>query len=287
MVLIRSFALGTFAATIAVLVWLGLPRLLNALGLHRPYRIPPLDLRGKRALIVTTSTSTMAETGKATGVFASEMTGSYYAFADAGMEVDVASIAGGPVPIEAISLRWPLATPTDRRYQQDPDFRAKTGRSLPIGEVEVDDYDIVFLAGGWGAAYDLGRSVELGTKVSEAYAGGAVVGGVCHGPLGLLNVNAPDGSPLLKGRRVTAVTDKQIAELRITHTPMHPERDLRAAGVVFESERRFQDVLASHVVSDGRIVTGQNQNSAVETAHRMMELAAAPRTGAPTTAGDR
>ena len=37
------------------------------------------------------------------------------------------------------------------------------------------------------------------------------------------------GNPLVKDRRLTAVTDKQIRELRITKTPQHPERELRAA----------------------------------------------------------
>ncbi len=271
-------AIGGVAIALAVVVWLGLPRLLNALGLHRHYEIPPLDLRGRRALIVTTSHDTLGDTCKATGVFASEMTMPYYAFSDAGMDVDIASIEGGPVPIEASSLRWPLACASDRRYLDDSAFRSKVRQSREISEVGIDDYDIVFLAGGWGAAYDLGQSAALGQKTTQAYANGAVIGGVCHGPLGLLNTKAPDGSPLLEGRRVSAVTDKQIRELRITGTPMHPERDLRAAGVVFEAEGSFLDILATHVVVDGRIVTGQNQNSGAETAHRMMEalLAAEP-----------
>lgn len=64
---------------------------------------------------------------------------------------------------------------------------------------------------------------------------------------------------------------KQIEELGITFTPMHPERDLRAAGARFEGESRFRGMFANHVVVDGRLVTGQNQNSGAETAHRMME----------------
>jgi putative intracellular protease/amidase len=206
------------------------------------------------------------------------MTVPYYAFSDAGMEVDVASIKGGPIPIEGQSLRWPLASAADKRYLGDPAFQSNVQRSLEIGAVDIESYDIVFLAGGWGAAYDLGKSAVLGEKMTEAYANQAVIGGVCHGPLGLLNAKAPDGSPLLKGRRVSAVTDKQIEELGISHTPMHPERDLRAAGVLFEAESKFRDLFASYVVIDGRIVTGQNQNSAAETAHKMMEVVLARET---------
>lgn len=270
----KLFVVGGGILVLALMVWLGLPTLLNTLGLHGHYEIPPLDLSGKRALIITTSQAALGDTGKATGVFASEMTVPYYAFTDAGMVVDLASIKGGRIPIEPGSQGWPLATEADRRSLADPAFQAKVRRSLEVGAVDIHQYDIVFLAGGWGAAYDLGQSAALGEKMTEAYANQAVIGGVCHGPLGLLNAKAPDGSPLVRGRRITAVTDKQIEELGITFTPMHPERDLRAAGVVFEAESKFRDLFATHVAVDGRIVTGQNQNSGAEAAHEMMKLVA-------------
>ena len=257
---------------LAVLVRFGLPHLLTGLGLHPHYKVPDLDLSGKRALIITTSHDTLGETGKATGVFASEMTAPYYAFLDSGMEVDVASIEGGQIPIERVSLKWPVVSAPDKRYLKDPLFQSKVTRSYKIDQVDMSQYDIVFLAGGWGAAYDFGQSAELGKKMSAAYANDSVIGGVCHGPLGLLQAKTEDGQLLVEGRRVSAVTDKQIKELGITHTPMHPERDLRAAGVVFEADSAFRDLFANNVVVDGRLVTGQNQNSATETAVKMMQL---------------
>jgi putative intracellular protease/amidase len=267
----------------AFAVRIGLPKLLGVLGFHRHYDIPQMDLSGRRALIVTTSQDVLGDTGKPTGVFASEMTVPYYAFSDAGMTVDVASIEGGPIPVDRSSLRWPLASLADKRFLADPVFRSQVQESLPIDSVDMDVYDIVFLAGGWGAAYDLGTSAALGDKMSDAYSNEAVIGAVCHGPLGLLNAVTPDGSSILEGRRVSAVTDKQIKELGITHTPMHPERDLRAAGAVFEAENRFRDLFGSRVVVDGNIVTGQNQNSGAEAAHRMMEvLLATESDGRPT-----
>ncbi len=264
--------IGLAVVVLGVGLWLGLPRALAGLGLHAHHEIPPMDLTGRRALIVTTSHGTLGDTGKATGVWASELTAPYYAFADAGMTVDIASIRGGSIPVDPGSVRWPLASPADRRYLRDEDVRSKVESSLKIADIEGDAYDIVFLAGGWGAAYDLGQSEELGRKVSQAYARESVVGGVCHGPLGLLQAVTPAGEPLARGRRISAVTDKQIEELGISFTPMHPERDLRAAGALFESATRFRDMFATHVAVDGRLVTGQNQNSGGETAHRMMEV---------------
>ncbi len=259
----------------ALVVWLGLPAALRALGLHPHYDIPPFDLSGKRALIVATNHGTLGESGKATGAFGSEFSVPYYAFQDAGLEVEIASPEGGPVPVEPNSMSWPLATDADRRFKRDSIAMRRLEHSLPIGELDPSRYDIVFLAGGWGAAYDLGQSRELGEFMTRANANGAVIGGVCHGPLGLLQAKDVDGSPLVEGRRLTAVSDVQLQQLGIEITPLHPETELRRVGALYEKSTAFRDFFATHVVVDGNLVTGQNQNSGAETAHRMMEIVAA------------
>jgi putative intracellular protease/amidase len=185
----------------------------------------------------------------------------------------VASIRGGEVPIEPVSFRWFLASPADRRYLRDADFQARTRQSLPVDDIDFVRYDIVFLAGGWGAAYDLGTSGALARGVTAAWSAGSVVGGVCHGPLGLLKATEPDGTPLVRGKRMTAVTDRQVSQLGITFTPQHPERELRAAGARFESRTALADIFAQHVVADGRLVTGQNQNAGTATAQLMLRIA--------------
>jgi len=254
-------------------IYFGLPILLRRLGLHPHYEGKRYHFPDKKALIITTSHDTLLESGKPTGVWASEMTVPYYEFLDAKMQVDVASIQGGRIPIEAPSVKWPVATDADKRFLTDPDFKNKVEHSLKIDDVDFADYDIVFMAGGWGAAYDLGYSKVLGEKTSDAYADGAVLGAVCHGVLGFLNTQKPDGTPLLEGLNVTGVTDKQISELGITETPQHPETELRKAGTIFQAnEGKLRDILGNLTVVDGRIVTGQNQNSGAETAQKMMAV---------------
>jgi putative intracellular protease/amidase len=267
------------AALAVLLIWLGMPALLRAMGLHRHVRLPKRNLAGRRALVIATSHDTLGETGRKTGVFASEMTAPYYTFLDAGMHVDVASIRGGEIPIEPVSLKWPLRSHFDSRFLGDADFRRRVKDATAIGAIDGGSYDAVFLAGGWGAAYDFEQSPELGRLLLQAHAAGAVIGGVCHGPLGLLAARDGNAAPLVSGRRLTAVTDKQVRELGITHTPRHPERDLRAAGAQFESRTGFRDIFASHVVADGKLVTGQNQNDGAATADRMMQEIPETRSG--------
>ncbi len=229
------------------------------------------ELLGKRALIVCTNHAVL-DVGKATGVFASEMTVPYYAFLDAGMFVDLASPNGGVIPVDPQSVKPVIRSAADDRFLADGDLREKVGNSLAIVDVDIASYDIVFLAGGWGAAFDLGTSDALGEKITEANALGKVIGGVCHGPLGLLKATGVDGRPLVEGRRVSAVTDKQVRELGIESTPQHPETELRAAGARFESATARRDPLANHWVVDGNLVTGQNQNAGPMVAREMMQI---------------
>ena len=268
------------AITLFGILLLSLPTILHSVGLHPEYHGSNMTLPGKRALVITTSHSVLAAPGETegdpTGVFGSEMTHPYYTFLDGGMDVDIASVAGGEIPIDPSSFYFMIKTPEDERYLNDPIAQAKVKNSIPIAEVDIEQYDIVFLSGGWGAAYDLAQSPVLAAKVSEAYYGSkeAVIGGVCHGVLGLVNARARDGDLLIAGRLMTGVTDKQIQELGIELTPKHPETELRKAGVIFESQTAFRDFFATHVTVDDeqRFVTGQNQNSGLEAAHTIMRI---------------
>ena len=268
------FLIGT-----GVIFILLIPQILKFFGLHPDYIGTSYSLPGKKALIIATNQAELNKHGKtggkATGAFASEITAAYYDFIDASMQVDIASIKGGKIPIEPQSLSYFLKTSEDKRFLQDPELKEKVKNSKKITDIDFTTYDIIFLAGGWGAAYDLGYSDELGQKISDAYyTGNSIIGGVCHGPLGLIRAKDKDGNLLIAGRRMTAVTDKQIKQLFITATPQHPEAELRKAGALFESQSKLIDMFATHVVTDDekRFVTGQNQNSGHETAHKMMGL---------------
>ncbi len=271
---------GVVASLMAITA-LALPTILHTAGLHPEFQgeiAGPLP--GRRALIITTSHDVLSApgetTGDETGVMASELTHPYYSFLQSGLEIDVASIKGGQVPVDPQTLNFVVRTPEDERYMDDAVLQAKVTNSIAVEDVDFTVYDIVFLSGGWGAAYDLGQSPVLGKKISEAYYSEKkpLIGGVCHGVLGLIKALDSEGNLLIAGRKMTGVTDKQIKELGIEVTPLHPETELRKAGARFEANSAFRDVLATHTVVDEekRFVTGQNQNSGRETAQAMLTL---------------
>jgi putative intracellular protease/amidase len=249
------------------------------LGFHPDYDGEKYNLEGKKALIVTTSHGILNKpgetTGQATGVFASEMTIPYYEFLDANMEVDVASIQGGEIPIDPYSFYYFLKSKEDERYLKDETFQAKVKNSIPVEEVDFKKYDVVFFAGGWGAAYDMNSEI-VAEKVSEAYYNSDVLfGSVCHGALAFTEAKDSNGDYLIKGRTMTGVTQKQIKSFGIEHTPYHPEEELKKAGADYKAnQQKIIDQFATITVIDEekRFITGQNQNSSHETAQLIMQV---------------
>ncbi|MFT5573624.1 MAG: putative intracellular protease/amidase, partial [Cryomorphaceae bacterium] len=256
-------------ALVIVALLLSLPTILHKAGLHPQYSGETYTLPQKRALVITTSHALLAAPGEAegdlTGVMASEMTHPYYTFLDGGMDVDVVSIKGGAIPVDPQTLQYMIKSPEDERFLNDAVLQAKDQNSIAIADVDINQYDLVFVSGGWDAAYDLAQSPELAEKISQAYYNPKkpVLGAICHGVLGFVNAKDNDGGLLILGRSMTGVSDKQVKELAIEITPLHPETELRNAGAKFKSQTAFRDFFATHVVIDQEqcFVKGQNQNS--------------------------
>lgn len=235
-----------------------------------------LNASGLRALIVTTSHGDKLADGKKSGLCLEESAEPYYVYLDAGMTVDITSIKGGAVPYDSTPK-----SPGVKRFLADSDAMAKLANSAPVASVDFSKYDAVFMSGGWGAAFDLGYSVELGQKVSQSlYAKTPLIASTCHGVLGFVQANMTDGTPWVKGRAVTGVTNRQISELGITdQTPMHPEEEMDALGANFQSIRGtglLGDVGAESTSVDlssgAPIVTGQNQLASCVAAQRQVQF---------------
>lgn len=242
------------------------------------------QLKGYKALIITTSQSSLdkidkntgvvIKKGKPTGVYASEMTEPYYTFLDAQMEVDIASISGGAIPIDKLSLIPIVRSSEDSRYLKDSILKEKVQNSIPISDIQINDYNIVFLSGGWGAAYDFAQSDKLSELLTQAYKRKTILGAVCHGPLGFIGATKPDGSALVENVKITGVTNKQLKELMVGGTPKHPETELKNAKANYESNSGIIDMFKNHIVvdKDHLIVTGQNQKGGVAAAQGALKL---------------
>lgn len=262
--------------TLGVVFVLALPMLLTKAGLHPEYDGREFNFNNKKALIIATNHGILNKPneidGKPTGLFLSELSVPFFEFQNANIDVVIASINGGLIPVERTP--WFIETKEDRIFNESSKLTSLLTNSLSIKDIDFTEFDIVFLSGGWGAAYDLGFSEILGKKITDAYNSGSLIGAICHGVLGLINATDENGNLLISGRKMTGVTNKQLQELGIYFTPMHPEEELRNAGVIFQSKTKFKDFFANLVTIDdeNRFITGQNQNAGHEISQKIMEI---------------
>jgi putative intracellular protease/amidase len=222
-----------------------------------------------KILIVLTSHTAIGDTGRQTGVWFEELTTPYYSFLDAGTEVDIASVAGGKVPLDPHSLNEAGGNPASvDRFLKDAAAMAKVESSKKITEISADAYDAVFLPGGHGTMWDMPENATLAALLSKAWAGGKVVAAVCHGPAGLIGVKDAEGKPLVAGRRVSAFTNEEEEAAGLTkQVPFLLESHIRGLGAHYEKGPAFQPF----ALRDGKLVTGQNPASSEKVAALTLE----------------
>jgi len=227
-----------------------------------------------KILMILTSQATLGDNPRPTGVWFEELSTPYYAFVDAGAEVDIASIAGGKIPIDPHSLEAEGNNPPSvERFLKDPAAMRKIELSTRIDGLATAGYAAVFLPGGHGTMWDLPQSAQLAKLLSDAWAEGKVVSAVCHGPAGLVNVKDSHGRPLVAGRRVVAFTNSEEAAAGLTDAvPFLLETRIRALGARYENGPDFQPF----AVRDGNLVTGQNPASSAEVAWLVLDTVRQP-----------
>ena len=173
----------------------------------------------------------------------------------AGVKFDLASPVGGFAPFDGFDLKDQATLD----FWTNPEHRNRLGTTLRLADVNAADYASVLLVGGHGPMWDFVDNPRLDAVVRTIYEQGGLVSAVCHGPAGLLGVTLSDGSPLLKGRRITGFTaEEEAARKYDTIVPFELESARGATGASFSESPIFEP----KVVVDGRIITGQNPASA-------------------------
>lgn len=220
-------------------------------------------------LFIVTSHAMLGNTGKPTGLWLEELTTPYYAFIDAGYEVQIVSIAGGNVPIDPRS-KAPLGQNPESvdRFLKDTVATQKLVATASIEQVDMSNYDVVFLPGGHGTMWDLPNNKTLAILLGKAMDEGKVVAAVCHGPAGLVNAKLSNGDSIVKGKKVSAFTNEEEEAVELTkEMPFLLEARLRELGADFQEAPNFQ----AFAVSDGNLITGQNPASSEKVANLVIE----------------
>lgn len=223
----------------------------------------------KKVLIIATNHSDFGTPDAApTGLWLSELTHYYDVFEKAGVHTDIVSPKGGKVPIDSRSLGFFVLDRATKRRHQDPAFVALLENTRAITEVNWDDYDAACFAGGHGAMWDFAEDSVLHDKTALFFESGKTVSAVCHGVAALLNVRLSNGKHLIDGKKGTGFSyfDEGIAGVKRL-APFNLERRLKDHGLKYS---KALIPLAGHTVADGQLITGQNPNSARETAEKTL-----------------
>lgn len=222
-------------------------------------------MTSQKVLIVLTSHDTLGDTGKETGFYLAEVTHPLDAFTQAGLAVDFVSPKGGKAPMVGIDLEDPL----NKAFLDDSDQVFRVENTLNPAQIDSAEYSAIFYAGGHGTMWDFPDHQELAEIAAAIYEAGGIVGAVCHGPAGLVNIKLSDGEYLVANKTVAAFTNEEEAAVGLTEiVPFLLESKLIERGANFTKVPNFQ----AHVVASDRLVTGQNPASAAGVGHKMVEL---------------
>jgi putative intracellular protease/amidase len=220
-------------------------------------------------LMVLTTHDRLGASDKKTGIWLEEFAAPYYAFKDAGADVTLASPLGGEPPLDPRSDAPNFQTEDTHRFRADRAAQANLASTVKLSGVSSDDHDAVFYVGGHGVMWDVAEDAASIKLIEAMFAADKPVAAVCHGSSVFRHTKAPDGAPLVRGKRVAGFTNTEEAAVGLTEVvPYLVEDMLKQNGGIYSKADNFQ----SHVITDGNLVTGQNPASSKGVAAAVVNL---------------
>jgi len=227
----------------------------------------PTHQHGKRILIAVSNADRYGDSDIPTGNHFGEIAAAYDVFLEAGYTVDFVSPDGGKVGITYLSSVDSVTTP----YLRDAEFWYRLENTRRASEVKGADYAGVYFPGGGAAMFGLADNGDVQRIIREVYEADGAVAAVCHGTAGITNTTLSDGSPLLKGHKVTGFPDAREAK----HKPYYKTFPFTIDGRVAGQGGVFDGAPAAYTgyfIVDGRLVTGMDHSATAAVARAVVEL---------------
>jgi putative intracellular protease/amidase len=217
--------------------------------------------------MVLTSHSQLGNTGKKTGFWLEEFAAPYYAFKDAGADLTLASPAGGQPPLDPKSDEADAQTDSTRRFKSDDAAQSALAHTVRLATVSSEGFDAVFYPGGHGPLWDLAEDADSIKLIETMSAANRTVAAVCHAPAVFRHAQTTDGEPLVKGRHVTGFTNTEEDAAQLSQVvPFLVQDMLVESGGKYSKGPDWQP----HVVTDGKLITGQNPASSAAAAQAVI-----------------
>jgi putative intracellular protease/amidase len=198
------------------------------------------------------------------GYWLPELTRPYWHLTERGHTITLASPVGGKIKHDRLSNphtegSWEAADIVSKGFLGDPALAALLDNTVTLKDVRAEEHDAVHVVGGIGAAVDLYPNADVARLLGQFWSSGKLVGAICHGTIALGNFKTE-----LAGRHVTGFSLAEDLEAEKIYgkdfIPNYPQPVLEQVGMLFSHVEPW----GLKVVVDGRLVTGQNQQSASE-----------------------
>ena len=219
-------------------------------------------------LFVLTSHDQLGDTGNKTGFWVEEFANPYYTLLDKGATITIATPKGGAAPIDPSSDSPDAATEDTDRYNKDADAKERIANTKVLANINPNDFDAVFYPGGHGPLWDLANDETSIALIEKFNSQQKPIAFVCHAPAALKSVKNTDGSPLVKGKKVTGFTNTEEAAVQLTDiVPFLVEDMLTENGGIYSKKEDW----AAYAIQDGNLITGQNPASSALVAEKLIQ----------------
>ena len=222
-----------------------------------------------KILIVLTSHDKLGDTGLKTGFWLEEFASPYYTLLDAGATLTLASPQGGQPPLDPTSDLPDFQTAFTERFKKDTNAQEILANTVKLSEVKESDFDAVMYPGGHGPLWDLTDDKDSIALIEAFVATDKPIASVCHAPAVLLNVKLPNGDYLVKNKKVTAFSNSEEIAVQLEKVvPFLLEDSLIEKGASYSKKEDWNP----YIVTDGKLITGQNPASSEPVAQALLEL---------------
>ena len=208
------------------------------------------------------------------GFWSPEFVYPHHAFEEAGWDITAGTLGGVPAPVDEASLALTLqendqsSVDFQRAYLERPEIKSLLANPARLEDLDPDDYDVVFVPGGFGVFEDIGDNPVVGGFLAAMYARDKVVATICSGASALLGARNDDGSWPFVGKRITGFPTSEKIDFGVAEAaPWLLESRLTEAGAAYTQGEKHK----VHLEVQGNLVTGQNGASARETAAAVVE----------------
>jgi putative intracellular protease/amidase len=209
--------------------------------------------------------------GKRTGCWLSELTHFLDVVERANFDYELVSPQGGAIPLDERSTGGNmLKDPVTEKYMADARFRGKLESSTKCSDVDTSDSVAIYLSGGHGTVFDFRQSAPLQKLITEMYSANRYVAAVCHGVGGFIDSKDQNGEFIVRNKVVTGFSnlEETLAGAKKA-MPFLLEDELKKHGAKY---KKNIVPFTERVEVDGKLITGQNPQSAKAVGVKLVEM---------------